>query len=54
MRIISCRKCGDKMDVSQTCSECKKAIEFVCHSCNINTDKEIHSDCIVKTIVTTV
>ena len=46
----SCRICGYGMDVYQNCPICKKPIEFICHKCNHNTDKEIHSDCIVKKI----
>ncbi len=42
------------MEVYQSCSECKNPIEFICHNCNINTDKEIHSDCIAKKITITV
>ncbi|MDH3502073.1 MAG: hypothetical protein OEL69_06170 [Nitrosopumilus sp.] len=48
MKINSCRKCGYGMEVFQNCHVCKKPIEFVCHKCNINTDKEIHSDCMIK------
>ena len=44
----SCRKCGRAMDVYQNCPACKKPIEFICHNCNQYTDKEIHSDCIIK------
>ncbi len=48
MKIISCRNCGHGMNIYQNCHVCKKPIEFVCHKCNINTDKEIHSDCIIE------
>ena len=51
MRNNSCRKCGYKMHVNQNCPECKKAIEFICYKCNINTDKEIHSDCVIQNVL---
>lgn len=52
MKITSCRKCGNKMDVYQNCHMCKKPIEFTCYNCHLNTDKEIHSSCIIeKTVV---
>jgi hypothetical protein len=41
----SCRKCGCGMEVYSNCHVCKRPIEFICHKCNLNTDKQIHSDC---------
>lgn len=49
----SCRKCGLRMEVHQNCSICKNAIEFICHKCNRNTNKEIHSMCLVKNMLLT-
>lgn len=54
MKITSCRKCGYNMDVYQNCPECKKPIEFICHNCNLHTDKEIHTHCIIEKISVTV
>jgi len=54
MKIISCRKCGETMDVYQNCPKCKKPIEFICHNCNFNTEKEIHTNCIIEKIPVTV
>lgn len=54
MKINSCRKCGYDMEVYQNCHVCKKPIEFACNRCNINTDKEIHSDCMIKKATVTV
>lgn len=50
MRNNSCRKCGHGMDVYENCHACKKPIEFICYKCNRNTDKEIHSDCIIQKV----
>ncbi len=46
----SCRKCGFEMEVYSNCHVCKKPIELICNKCNINTDKEIHSKCIIEKI----
>ena len=54
MRNDSCRKCGYEMEVYQNCYVCKRPIEFICHKCNLNTAKEIHSDCIKQNTPLTV
>lgn len=46
----SCRKCGYGMEVYSNCHCCKNPIEFICHKCDLNTDKEIHSDCMSEKI----
>ena len=48
MNANSCRKCGEDMNVNNSCHICKRPIEYVCNKCNTYTDKEIHSKCIVK------
>lgn len=50
MRNESCRKCGDRMDVNQNCQVCTKTIDYVCHKCGITTQKQIHSECMIKNI----
>ena len=48
MKIDCCRKCGLRMEVYRNCNICKGPIEFICNTCNINTDKQIHSECLAK------
>jgi len=48
MRNDSCRKCGSELEVNQNCPVCKKPIEFFCHVCSVITEKQIHSDCMIK------
>ena len=47
MRIDSCRKCGLKLKPKQHCSICKDAITFKCNNCRIETDEQIHQNCIL-------
>lgn len=54
MRNDSCRKCGCDMEVNQNCPVCGKPFEFFCHRCSNITDKQIHSDCLIKKIFVTV
>ncbi|MDH3312374.1 MAG: hypothetical protein OEM28_04395 [Nitrosopumilus sp.] len=42
------------MNTYQNCDHCKNPIEFICHNCNLNTDQEIHSDCIAGIMPATV
>lgn len=46
----SCRKCGYEMEVYSNCHICKKPVEYICHKCDLNTDKEIHSNCMFEEI----
>jgi hypothetical protein len=41
------------MEINQNCHVCKKPIEFICNHCNNTTDKQIHSNCMVKNISAT-
>jgi|CXWL01.1.fsa_nt_gi hypothetical protein len=43
MRIDSCRKCGNTLEVNRKCHICNKANEFFCHNCRDVTIEQIHS-----------
>jgi len=43
MRIDSCRKCGDTLQVLNLCSVCNQASEIECNSCNAFVDNPIHN-----------
>ena len=45
MRIDSCRKCGNELEINQRCDVCNDAIEFYCHGCGATTEKQIHRQC---------
>jgi len=47
MRIDSCRKCGETLEVNKKCSVCKKENEFFCHKCGFITVEQIHSQCML-------
>lgn len=50
MRKDSCRRCGLDMEISKKCPVCRESIEFFCHNCRQSTDRQIHSDCIIKEV----
>jgi hypothetical protein len=45
MRNESCRKCGNGLQATRTCSFCEKPIQYHCNNCNINTEEQTHLDC---------
>lgn len=47
MRIDSCRKCGEKLEIQKQCSMCNEAILFWCLKCNYSTERQFHSQCSV-------
>lgn len=47
MRMESCRKCGETLEVNKKCSVCKKENEFFCHKCGFITVEQIHSQCML-------
>jgi hypothetical protein len=48
MRIDSCRKCGNELEINQRCDVCNDAIEFYCHGCGATTEKQIHRQCMIN------
>jgi predicted amidophosphoribosyltransferase len=42
MRIDSCRKCGNKLQVMKLCSNCDQPLHFECNDCNVFVDDPIH------------
>ena len=51
MRIDSCRRCGVGMEVNKKCEICGIPIEFFCHMCSYISEKQIHSECMLKKIL---
>ena len=47
MRIDSCRKCGETLEVNKKCNICKKENEFFCHKCGFITNEQIHAQCML-------
>ena len=45
MRNESCRKCGNDLEITKSCSFCDKPIQYSCNKCNYNTDEQTHLDC---------
>lgn len=46
MRMDSCRKCGEMLEVNKKCNVCKKENEFFCHKCGLIIE-QIHSQCML-------
>ncbi len=42
MRIDSCRKCGQELQVMQLCNHCNQPLHFECNNCNVYLDDPIH------------
>ena len=42
MRVDSCRKCGQELEVMQLCSHCDQPLHFGCNNCNSFVDDPIH------------
>ncbi len=45
MRNESCRKCGNELEVTKTCSFCDKPIQYHCNKCDVDTEEKTHFDC---------
>jgi len=43
MRVDSCRKCGEELQVMHLCSYCVQPLHFECNTCNSFVDDPIHS-----------
>ena len=42
IRIDSCRKCGEELQVMRPCSNCDQPLHFECNNCNAYVDDPIH------------
>jgi len=42
MRIDSCRKCGEQLQVINICKHCNQPLHFECNNCNSFVDDPIH------------
>ena len=42
MRIDSCRKCGEELQVMQLCNNCNQPLHFECSNCIVYVDDPIH------------
>lgn len=42
MRIDSCRKCGEELQVMQLCNNCNQPLHFECSNCIVFVDDPIH------------
>ncbi len=42
MRIDSCRKCGEELQVMHLCSHCDQPLHFECKNDNVYIDDPIH------------
>jgi predicted amidophosphoribosyltransferase len=41
MRIDSCRKCGEELQITRLCSNCVQPLHFDCNNCNVFVDDPI-------------
>ena len=42
IRIDSCRKCGEELQVMRLCNNCDQPLHFECNNCNVFVDDPIH------------
>ncbi len=42
LRIDSCRKCGEELQVLKLCNDCHQPLHFDCSNCTIFVDDPIH------------
>jgi predicted amidophosphoribosyltransferase len=42
MRVNSCRKCGQELQVMKICSNCDQPLHFECNNCKAFVDDPIH------------
>lgn len=47
MKIESCRRCGNELEVNSKCDVCKQPDKFFCHSCGNVTEKQFHQQCML-------
>jgi len=50
MRTDSCRKCGKELSIVDTCNICEKPNIFECKNCGLQTEEQIHRDCILTSL----
>jgi len=48
MRIDSCKKCGKELSIFEICDMCKNPTVFECKNCDIQTEKQIHYNCVIS------
>ncbi len=44
MRVDSCKKCGNSLEISQYCDVCKQPVSFICNGCKREED-QFHLKC---------
>ena len=42
IRVDSCRKCGEELQVTKRCIDCNQPLHFECNNCNAFVDDHIH------------
>ncbi len=42
IRIDSCRRCGEELQVMRLCSHCDQPLHVECNNCNVFVDDPIH------------
>jgi len=47
MKIDSCKKCGNVLEISHACSVCEEPNKFECTHCNIVLDEQYYTQCIL-------
>ena len=47
MKIDSCKKCGNVLEISHTCLVCEEPNKFECTHCNIVFDEQFHTQCVL-------
>lgn len=47
MKDISCRKCGEQLQVYKKCNVCFKPNQFTCGKLGHTTDEEVHLQCMM-------
>jgi len=45
MKIDSCKKCGNTLEVTHTCPLCSQPNKFGCTHCQITLDEQYHTQC---------
>ena len=54
MKIDSCRRCGNELEVNKKCDICNKENQFYCHECGDVTIEQIHFECMMTSIKNTI
>ncbi len=47
MKLDSCRRCGNELEVNKKCTVCNKENQFYCHECGDVTIEQIHFECMM-------